>query len=352
MELSAAYLFGQALAGAPVTLAVRQEKAAFAPPSLAEYAVGDLPLPDQEPRQDQDLGSQRGTLDAGGRTGLPLPAAGPLPGLPVRVTLEAKASDPSGLAVRRSLGILVHPADFYLGLKAPLLAEAQKPAELSLAAADLDDAPAAPGKVGLVAYREYWETVREKGPGGFYHHLGQPRREEVWREEINLGKTPLRFSFTPPRAGLYVVAAEAVDRAGRATRSPPISTPAAAGWPTGSASTTTGWRWWPTARAPPPARWSAFMLQKTPSPGPPPWSRWSATGWPRSRIEPVEGPARGHRGAHHRGRRPGHPPGGAPGARPHRRPRPQRPRTWGGPRSASATSRSGWRATPRPSEWK
>jgi len=71
----------------------------------------------------------------------------------------------------------------------------------------------------VIAYRQYWETVRERGPGGFWRYLAQVRRKEVWRREIKLGPRGGRVRFTPPQAGTYLLAVEAADAQGRLTRS-------------------------------------------------------------------------------------------------------------------------------------
>ena len=72
--------------------------------------MGDLPLPGEEPRLDEELASEKAKLDKAGRVSFPLPAAKPLPGLPVEVSYSALVSDPSGRAQGGEASTLVHPS--------------------------------------------------------------------------------------------------------------------------------------------------------------------------------------------------------------------------------------------------
>ncbi|MCB2189195.1 MAG: hypothetical protein KQJ78_22490 [Deltaproteobacteria bacterium] len=216
-QVAAGYLFGAPVAGGRLSLATRQEPADFTPPELSGYAVGDIPLPGKEPVLTQTLGETEATLDAAGDATLPLPKAETLPGRPVRVTAEASVADPSERTVSGTASFLVHPSSLVLGLKAPVVAQAGKPAECEIAAARVTGGPAVPGAVTLTAAREYWETVRERGPGGFFRHVSQVKREEVWRTTLP-GAAKLTAQFTPPRSGAYVLTAEAADADGRLTR--------------------------------------------------------------------------------------------------------------------------------------
>lgn len=217
IQVQADYLFGAPVAKGKATLNVGQYPAWFAPKRLEGYAVGDLPL--EEPNLRRHLADLSANLDAKGEGQFKLPTAKPLPGLPVRVGLEAVVSDASGLTVTRSSGYIVHPSAVYLGLKAETLATAGKPAEIVLASATSDDKAAPALSADIKAYRQIWETVRERGPGGFWRYLTKTRRSQVWQQKIKLGSEPYTTNFEPPQAGTYVIVAEAKDAAGRPTRS-------------------------------------------------------------------------------------------------------------------------------------
>ena len=218
-RVTAGYLFGAPLAKGKAVLKTAQIQTGFAPELLDGYAVGDLPLPGKEPQLGKDLGSEKTTLDAKGQGGFTLPKAKTAPGLPVRLVLSAGVTDAAGLTVTTNREVLVHPSALYLGLKTPLILQAGQPAGIELAAASYDNKKASPSGVTVIAYRQWWETVREKGPGGFFHHLTRARRKEVWRGKAGLSSGMGKVDFTPPQSGSYVLVAEAPDAKGRLARS-------------------------------------------------------------------------------------------------------------------------------------
>ena len=197
LKIQADYLFGRPVAAGKASLKVHQEPANFQPESLKDYAVGALPLPGKEPDLYKFLGEQNGVLDQKGGVSFSLPKAKPLPGQPVRLRLTGKVSDPSNRAQQSKATVLVHPAAIYLGLKSPLLARAEEPADIEVAAAGQEGKPLAPGKLELKAYRQYWETVREKGPGGYFRHLTRPVRELVWQHAWEMDRPKDQVQFTP-----------------------------------------------------------------------------------------------------------------------------------------------------------
>ncbi len=219
-QVQAAYLFGAPVAQGQAKVKVGQLPASFAPSRLEGWAVGDLPLAEEETHKlEKELGTLEAGLDLQGQGQVSLPAPSPQPGQPVRLFVDATVADASGLTVTGSQPILAHPAGVYLGIKAPSLGQAGQSSRVELLAATFDDQPAPALKTRITAYREYWETVRERGPGGFYRHLSQPRRDKVWETELDLPTGGGGVEFTPPQSGAFVLVAEAQDREGRLNRS-------------------------------------------------------------------------------------------------------------------------------------
>jgi uncharacterized protein YfaS (alpha-2-macroglobulin family) len=216
-QVKAQYLFGAPVALGKAKLQVDQRATWFAPKLLDDYAVGDMPL--EEPRLRRHLASLDTGLDTNGRGRFSLPPAQPLPGQPVKVDLEATASDAAGLTVTKRASYVAHPASIYLGLKAEPLATAGKPAEIVVAAATADNQPAGSLTIDITAYRQIWESVRERGPGGFWRYLTKARRTKVWSQSVKLGDAPYSINYQPPQSGTYVIVAQAKDAAGRETRS-------------------------------------------------------------------------------------------------------------------------------------
>jgi hypothetical protein len=217
-RVKADYLFGKPVTQGQVKLMMNREEAYFQPPLLAEYAVGDIPLPDESKPLDPHVGVLTQTTGQQGDASFDLPGLKAKPGAPLRLELTAEVSDPSNRVLRSSSSILIHPAELYLGLKAPLLARAGKPAKIQLAAATRKNQPASPGQVHITAYRQYWESVREKGEGGYYRYLTRARRTEVWQKDLAMNQSKTQFNFTPPESGTYVLVASAKDSKGFETK--------------------------------------------------------------------------------------------------------------------------------------
>lgn len=232
-EVEALYHFGAPLAGAGARLKASQSETDFSPALLNDYAVGDLPTYEDRAALSRSLGEANAKLDKQGRAALAIPRAETKPGRPVRVTLEAQVGDQSHRVVTDSAGLVVHPAAIYIGVKGPYLVQAGQPAEFSLAAATYQNQPVDSQPLDLTVYREVWETVREKGPGGFFHYISKARRDKVWSGKATAGSEPAKARFTPEKTGTYILVAEGRDQAGRQNRSAMYfyaSGSAAAGW--------------------------------------------------------------------------------------------------------------------------
>lgn len=218
-SVEAMYHFGSPLSGVGAALRVSQKEAYFSPALLDDYAVGGDTEPNDRPNLRRTLGTVEAKLDAGGRAVMKIPPAQPLPGYPVTVLLEAEVSDASQRKVVTRRSMLVHPASVYVGLKTPYLSTIDKPTQIELAAATHDNKPVASQTVSLKIYHQVWETVRERGPGGFYNYLSKIKRTQVFSTQATVGAGPVKVSFTPKDTGTYVAVAEAKDAAGRATTS-------------------------------------------------------------------------------------------------------------------------------------
>lgn len=218
-QVEAMYHFGTPLAGIKAQLAASQKPTDFWPKRLEEYAVGDQPLPGQRVKLERDLGTVSAKLDKAGRAALLIPQAHTEPGHPVRVLLETEVTDASQREVTNRRALLVHPSSVYVGLKTSYLARTDEPLKLEVAAATHDNKPVAALPVQVTIYRQFWETVREKGPGGFYRNITRARRVKVWSGAATVGPKPVFLSFKPTETGTHVAVAEASDAAGLKTRS-------------------------------------------------------------------------------------------------------------------------------------
>lgn len=218
------YLFGAAMGGQQATWTVRSVEVTPEIPGWEAYRFGgdeSAAWWEYEHQPVQELASGEDTLDAKGKLdiSLELPAAGES-SRPQQVEIEVQVQDPARQRVANRAHVRVHPAAFYLGLRATTgVAKAQESASVDLVAVDPTGAPQAGVPVELQVVRRTWDVVREKGMDGRWTWTSNPVDTPVESLTAKSGKQAERVSFVPPQGGYYVVKASAKDAQGRATAS-------------------------------------------------------------------------------------------------------------------------------------
>lgn len=222
--IEARYLFG-----APMGRAVVGWTARIAPaggwetniPGLSEYYVGDMGYWWEE-RSGQPgvtvLASATDTLDAAGRFQVEVPLDAPFTGKPARATIQAVITDVNRQTVGNAVSVLVHPADFYLGVK-PLGTDYFWKAGVAERIAVLAAEPG--GKVvagvrveGVIVRREWHQVHRERA--GMAEGVGEWVMDTVGSCNVTTAQAPVNCAFTPDKGGIYVITLRAKDSKGRA----------------------------------------------------------------------------------------------------------------------------------------
>ena len=217
--VSARYLFGGAMTGAAATWSVIRSSAEFSPPGHDAFSFGRQTSNQDEGEPGLDSGlfaSGKGTIDAKGNLTIdPGPTDAP-GGRPARYLIEAEVQDVSRQTVAGRQRVLVHPAEFYLGLgKQSLFSDAGKPFSLPVLAASPAGANVAGVAVKVTALVRSWHAVRKKGVGGVYQSITEPVDEAKAACEIKTGEGAVPCTMTLEQAGFYTLRAEAKDAAGR-----------------------------------------------------------------------------------------------------------------------------------------
>ncbi|MCC6500899.1 MAG: Ig-like domain-containing protein [Anaerolineales bacterium] len=201
--VDAQYFFGAPAGKVDATWTMYAQPAYF---SIPGYQTGLLntrwystPTPWTDLGTEED---QQGKTNPQGKLSIPLPAV-PESEEAQTVTLEVTVQDESGLPVSARTELLVHPADFYIGLKSDSwIGEAKEALGFDVVTADWAKNPA--GDHALVAEfsQVRWERETDE--------LGFPRYTPVYTpvSSSNLTTGPegrARLSFVPPNAGTFML---------------------------------------------------------------------------------------------------------------------------------------------------
>jgi uncharacterized protein YfaS (alpha-2-macroglobulin family) len=232
-RLSASYLAGGVLAGAPYSWYRTRESAAFNPGGAWRYWKFG---PEQSDGR-AFMGQGEGNLgpDGSADIGWEPPSDG-IEGSPYRYRLEASVQDAARQTVSASDAVIVHPADFYIAARldpgkprsfseipaaspsAYLLPEGS-PAALSWSLLTPGGLPCAgAGDLSVQFVRYEWKQARQAGIGGRVNLLwervedaAEERTVEALRKN-NSGS----IAFTPDKAGQWEIRLRSLDSQGRA----------------------------------------------------------------------------------------------------------------------------------------
>lgn len=206
--VQAGYFSGALLSGGAAALEGTVDWTWFAPDRLAGYATGpDQALLRWRPRERVQTFALTGALDREGRIALDLPAIKKQRGRPLTVGLTATVTDAASLASQGTASFMLHPAESYIGIRAPFLVLRDQPARIGLKAATWDNNPLTGTTVTLTAERTTY-TVKPSGT--------EAVTETVWEKQIFLGNDlgdTVDAVFS--KSGAYTLTASIRDAAGR-----------------------------------------------------------------------------------------------------------------------------------------
>ena len=222
-EAKAEYLFGGPMAGAGAHTTLTRAAATFTPPGADDFAVTDEAGSADEADVNQrtaDLGATDDKLDAEGRGSRKLRLAMPGQVAPERVIFEAEVEDLSRQTVAQRASVLVHPAEYYVGIKRmkERFVDAGGVLHPEVAAFEPGGLPRAGAVVKLDLVERKWTgAVEEHGDGGA-HKSSRLKDEVVGTCEIHTGVAPQGCDLKVPAAGLFVLRASSKDPRGNVVR--------------------------------------------------------------------------------------------------------------------------------------
>jgi len=212
------YLFGAPMSGSDAALRVTRHRSGFAPPGTEGFSTGDEPYEDGRPEASEshyEVQSSTAKLDARGTA--TLTAALALPGQQGAeiVTAEADVTDLSRQTLSASTSALVHPGEFYVGVKpgADLFVKATEALKPEIIAVDPKGARVAGVPVAVELVQRRWVVAKEQVGGG--HRTASTLVDSVVSScTVTTARDPVYCAVQPSGVGYYLLRATAKDRRG------------------------------------------------------------------------------------------------------------------------------------------
>ena len=210
----ARYLFGGAMSNAKARWSVHRQSTFFAPEQAQGFVFGQETWWWDDMRPEPSSGffasgaalfDPKGALELEAGT---LEAPGERPWI---YTVEVEAEDVNRQTVAGRADLMVHPASYYVGLRAPSgFAQSGRELTLEAIAADVTGERVRGHDLHFTISRRTWKSVRKKDVSGFLT-LSEPLEEQVHACAVASAELPVACKFTPADAGFYVVRATVED---------------------------------------------------------------------------------------------------------------------------------------------
>jgi uncharacterized protein YfaS (alpha-2-macroglobulin family) len=217
-QVMARYLFGAALADAPVKWNVVRKTLDFRPPRHDGFRFGIETWwwDDEEPEPSGDVfASGQGTTDALGALAISAGKAEATADRTWEYDVEAEVEDLSRQSVADRAQLIVHPAGLYAGVRREAgFAQAGKPLQLEVVAVT-PTGERKEAKVQVEVRRREWKWIKKKVAGDRWTTVAEPVEELVGRCTASPGATSASCSVTPEKPGFHIVDARVEDDRGR-----------------------------------------------------------------------------------------------------------------------------------------
>ncbi len=217
------YLFGAPVTEARVEQYVTRTETSFVPPNSANTIVDDTAYV-----TDLHFITQRGTaysqatgeLDKNGRMSRTVELDAPEQSKPEQLTFEAEVQDLTQQTQAGRANVLVHPAQFYLGIKQPkkrfLAIGAEMPTDvvaLTPKGVRLQNVP-----ITLEMYKRIWMSVVEDRASDALHYQTHLRDEDAGHCNVTSSSQPVSCHLRLAEPGYYILRASAKDSLGNPVR--------------------------------------------------------------------------------------------------------------------------------------
>ncbi|MEB2322676.1 MAG: MG2 domain-containing protein [Sorangiineae bacterium] len=214
------YLYGAPMAGAHVRYTVTRSRTWFTPPDSEGFATDAEPFhadDDESALAGGALVEQEGRLDPAGAVRFDKQLELPGQRTPELVTVSAEVTDVARQSVGGGTSALVHPADFYLGVRRPEDGFVDAPGSFRAAvtAFALDGKRLGQKRVHVELVRRIWTLARQDVGGGRTHVVSRAVDRVVASCELTTNaSSPATCDLPVKLGGYYLVHATAKDARG------------------------------------------------------------------------------------------------------------------------------------------
>lgn len=222
IEARGTYLFGGPMNGATIEYSVIRSTGSFTPPNSEGFSTDAHAYHRDVRQQPIRYGRLRGektVLDGQGLLRMKQALKFPDQLYPESVSVEASVTDPARRTISGRAAALVHPGEFYVGVRVPETfvqgGANVKPSVIAVT----PDGRRLERKVKLELYERRWTTAREDRGGPHLETVSRPVDKVVGRCELSTTAQGASCALTAERSGYHLVRATSTDARGNKVES-------------------------------------------------------------------------------------------------------------------------------------
>jgi uncharacterized protein YfaS (alpha-2-macroglobulin family) len=218
------YMFGGVMAGQKAAWYLRLNPTFYVPPGHRGYVFGNeldrWDSFDYEPDTSRLLSSSENDLDSSGLLHIEARLKAEEAQDSALAVLEATVEGPSRRSISSRIQTVVHRGEYYLGLK-PSTTFMEKGEDISVDVISvLPDGRISQGQRAAVKLiKREWQSVKKAEIGSRFRWITEAKDTVVDEKRLQTGEEARAVTFTPDKAGFYILKAEGKDGRGN-----PIST--------------------------------------------------------------------------------------------------------------------------------
>ncbi len=210
------FLFGAPMATSDARITVTRTESGFTPPGFEAFAVDDHAFAAGQVEKSPhatELQNASTKLDAKGEATISTSLAMPGQSGAELVTCEAEVTDISRQVISSSSSQIVHPGEFYVGLKAgdEVFVKSGDPVKVEVVAADPKGAKVTGVPVQLELLKRTWSVAKQAVGGGF-RDVMRAKDQHMGACAVTTTGGLASCSMTTAGAGYYLVHATATDK--------------------------------------------------------------------------------------------------------------------------------------------